>query len=238
MRAEFLSHRGAVRENNEDAVFCDSKSGLFVVADGVGGRAAGEIASATAVRIVAEKLWDAGDAAPDMLLREAFYEANDVLRNHGREKGMEGMGTTMTAACVLDDKILIVHVGDSRAYLLNRQGIRQLTTDHSLVQQLVQNGRLTAEEAKRHPQRNILLRALGQADLVEVEEVETGWQKDDFLLLCSDGLYSLIEDEEIKEAVLRAANLRKAVDYLAELAYNRGGYDNISLILVSAEENK
>lgn len=233
MQAEYISHVGAVRENNEDAVYCDVKNGVFVVADGIGGREAGEIASATAVRIVAEKTWAEPDGDPAEMLREAFYEANNFLYRKGKKPGLDGMGTTMTAAIVRDDKITIVHIGDSRAYLFNKDGIRQLTQDHSLVAQLVRDGQLKPEEARNNPHRNILLKAIGQDSLAEVDMVETTWKKGDYLLLCSDGLYNLVEEKEMKDITLRVAQLRTAVEFLAEAAFNRGGYDNISVIIVS-----
>lgn len=234
MKAEYLSHVGAVRKNNEDAVYCDSQTGVFVVADGVGGKEAGEIASATAVRIVAEATWAANaEEDPAEVLREAFYQANDLLHREGHEHGMDGMGTTLTAAICTEEKITIVHVGDSRAYLINNQGIRQLTEDHSLVAQLVREGKLSPDDAIHHPRRNILIRAIGQEALVEVDMSETHWQKGDYLLLCSDGLYNLVSDDEMQEWTLRSTLLRTAVQFMAETAYNRGGYDNISVILVS-----
>lgn len=235
MRAEYLSHVGAVRENNEDAVYCDSQAGVFVVADGIGGKEAGEVASATAVRMVAEKCWSHPDADPAEMLREAFYEANDFLHSKGKKPSLEGMGTTMTAAVCNEEKVTVVHVGDSRAYLLNRDGIEQLTEDHSLVAQLQRDGQLTAEEARHHPRRNILTRAIGQEGLVEVDMLERPWQKGDYLLLCSDGLYNLVEDEEMLEITLRSSLLSTAVEFMAETAYNRGGYDNISVIIVAYE---
>lgn len=233
MRAEYISHVGAVRDNNEDAIYCDLKTGVFVVADGVGGKEAGEVASATAVRMVAEKAWEDLEADPAEMLREAFYEANNLIYNRGREPDMEGMGTTMTAVAIKDDKLTIVHVGDSRAYLFNKNEIRQLTNDHSLVAQLVREGQIEPEEAKHHPRKNILMKAIGQDALVEVDMVETTWTTGDYLLLCSDGLYNLVEEQEMQEITLRVAELRTAVEFLAEAAFNRGGYDNISLILIA-----
>lgn len=234
MKAEYLSHVGAVRANNEDAVYCDSEAGVFIVADGVGGKDAGEVASATAVRLVAEATWAAqAEDDPAEILREAFYQANDLLHRKGHEEGRDGMGTTLTAAVCDDEHITIVHVGDSRAYLINREEIRQLTEDHTLVAQLVKEGKITAEEAAVHPRKNILIRAIGQDGRVEVDMYETSWEKGDYLLLCSDGLYNLISDQEMQELTLRNALLETAVQYMAETAYNRGGYDNISVILVA-----
>lgn len=235
MRAEFLSHVGAVRKNNEDAVFCDSKAGLFAVADGIGGRQGGEIASATAVKIVAEKTASLPTAEPKELLREAFYEANNILHQAGKSAELSGMGTTMTAAYISGDNIYLVHVGDSRAYLFNRQGICQLTSDHTLVAELLKDGSITAEAAETHPQRHVITRSLGLETLVEVDELEYQWQSGDYLLLCTDGLHNLVEADEIKEITARAANLRSAIEFMAETAYNRGGYDNISLVLIAHE---
>lgn len=233
MQAEFLSHVGAVRKNNEDAIFCDVTAGLFAVADGIGGRQAGEVASATAVRVLAEKFWENPGADAGELMREAFYQANDIIHRAGKEEGMQGMGTTMTAAVVTGDSIRLVHVGDSRAYLFNRDGIEQLTEDHTLAQQLLKDGQITADEAEHHPQRHILMRSLGQEALVHVEEYNLTWQKGDFLLLCSDGLYTLVPPKDMMEITFRAANLKNAIDFMAQTAFNRGGYDNISLILAS-----
>ena len=235
MRAVYLSHQGAVREKNDDAVYCDAAAGVFVVADGIGGKEAGEVASATAVRIVAEKTWLAPEDPPREMLREAFYQANDFLYKRGGRPGLDGMGTTMTAAVCRGEDICIVHVGDTRAYLLNRSGITQLTDDHSLVAQLCREGKLSAAEAKHHPRRTILLRAIGPESLVEVDERTAKWGPGDYLLLCSDGLHSLVDDEEMQETVLRCAQLESAAAYLAEAAYNRGGYDNISIVIVAFE---
>ena len=233
MQAEFLSHVGAVRKNNEDAVFCDVKAGLFVVADGIGGREAGEVASATAVRILAEKFWENPAAPSEEVMREAFYQANDVLHRAGKGKKMQGMGTTMTAAAVNGNTIHMVHVGDSRAYLFNRTAIEQLTEDHTLVQALLDDGQINSQEAAHHPQRHVLIRSLGQDVLVQVQERAVPWSKGDYLLLCSDGLYSLVPPQEMQEITLRAVDVKSAIDFMAQTAFNRGGYDNISVILVN-----
>ncbi|NLF80761.1 MAG: Stp1/IreP family PP2C-type Ser/Thr phosphatase [Clostridia bacterium] len=233
MRAEYLSHVGAVRENNEDAVYCDVKNGVFIVADGIGGKEAGEVASATAVRIVAEKSWSDKESDPAVTLREAFYEANDFLYHKGKKPNLEGMGTTLTAAAIRGDHITIVHVGDSRAYLINDNGIRKLTQDHSLVAQLLREGQITEEEARNHPHRNILLRSIGQEPLVELDTVETDWQKGDYLLLCTDGLYNMVDEKEMQVTTMRVAELRTVVEFLAEAAFKRGGFDNISLVVVA-----
>ncbi len=233
MRAEFLSHVGAVRKNNEDAVYCDPSCGLFAVADGIGGRQGGELASAAAVQVLANKSGGFPGGDPKEMLREVFYQANDTLHQLGKSKGFPGMGTTMTAAYANEQKIYWVHVGDSRAYWFNRREIRQLTVDHTLVEALLRDGRISAEEAANHPQRHVITRSLGLETLVAPDEGEFDWQSGDYLLLCTDGLHNLLEPEEMKEITIRAANLSTAVQFMAEQAYNRGGYDNISLVLVA-----
>jgi len=142
------------------------------------------------------------------------------------------MGTTMTTAMVRDDKIYLVHVGDSRAYLLNKKAIRQLTTDHTLVNELVKDGSITQAEAERHPRRNVITRSLGADLLVEVDERVVAWEIGDYLLLCSDGLYSLVEDKEIQEITLNSVDLKSALELMVKIAIDRGGYDNISAIIV------
>ncbi|MCL1975822.1 MAG: protein phosphatase 2C domain-containing protein, partial [Firmicutes bacterium] len=161
--------------------------------------------------------------------------ANDILHRAGKEKKTQGMGTTMTAAAVRGNNIHLVHVGDSRAYLYNRHHIEQLSEDHTLVQALLSEGQISIEEAKHHPQRHVLLRSIGQDVLVEVQERTVSWTKGDYLLLCSDGLYTLVTPQEMQEITLRAVNLKSAIDFMAQTAFNRGGYDNISLILISYE---
>lgn len=232
MPSHYISHVGAVRKNNEDAVYCDDKAGVYAVADGIGGSRAGEVASAMVVHVIANKLGNPPAGEPLILLREAYYEANDLLYNAGKQRALDGMGTTMTTAMVRGDKIYLVHVGDSRAYLLNKKGIRQLTTDHTLVNELVKDGSITLAEAEKHPRRNIITRSLGADLLVEVDEKEVSWHKGDYLLLCSDGLYSLVEDKEIQEIALSSVDLKSALELMVKIAIDRGGYDNISVIIV------
>ncbi len=232
MHSHYISHVGAVRKNNEDAVYCDDKAGVYAVADGIGGSQAGEVASAMVVQVIADKLGNQTDGEPLILLREAYYEANDLLFNAGKQRALDGMGTTLTTVMVRGDKIYLVHVGDSRAYLINKQGICQLSTDHTLVNELVKDGRITQAEAEKHPRRNIITRSLGADLLVEVDEREVNWQKEDYLLLCSDGLYSMVEDREIQEITLNSDDLQSALELMVKIAIDRGGYDNISVILV------
>lgn len=236
MNAEYISHVGAVREKNEDAVFCDKKAGLFAVADGLGGHLAGEVASATAVRILAETFWRTHEEDAALVLREAFYEANSVLHEAGKAAEMAGMGTTMTAAAVRGDTLHIAHVGDSRAYLLRDGQLLQVTSDHSVVAELVRNGVITQEAARTHPYRNVITRAVGVDPMVEADIFQHDKQKDDLWLICSDGLTNMVPDETIASILKEAENEETAADELLALALEKGGTDNITFVLCRVTE--
>ncbi|MEG1500667.1 MAG: Stp1/IreP family PP2C-type Ser/Thr phosphatase [Clostridiales bacterium] len=232
-----LTHRGVVRKNNEDSIFSDDKLGLFIVADGIGGEEAGEIASSTAVRIIADHMKDniSADIFPSVdILKEAFFAANHAIYSEGKaDIKKNGMGTTMTAALVDENHIYLVHVGDSRAYFCHQDSFKCLTNDHSLAGELVRDGSITQEEAAHHPQKNILTRALGHEPLVQVDDIEIQWQHGDYLLLCSDGLYNLLENKELEEIILDdKTNLPEKAQIFIDMALQRGGYDNISVVLV------
>ncbi|MGI5891643.1 MAG: Stp1/IreP family PP2C-type Ser/Thr phosphatase [Bacillota bacterium] len=238
MQAKAYSHIGAVRKKNEDAVFCDSSLGLFIVADGIGGRLAGEVASSTAVSITVKIVESDRGESPQILLKQAFFEANDALFQGGKNPEHYGMGTTMTAAIVNDQEIFWAHVGDSRAYLITKDTTIQLTQDHSLVNELLKEGSITEEEAQNHPQKNILIRSLGQESLVNVDVGHTTWQTGDYLLLCSDGFYNMFDKQEIATLVLADNNIEKTVESMVNLAIERGGFDNISVVLVLCEDGE
>lgn len=234
--AECLTHIGAVRDTNEDAVYADVPSGLFIVADGIGGQNAGEVASAIAVKTLIDKV--AEKTAEDYLaaLREGFYEANHRINSsHLNNKKKFGMGTTMTAAIIAGDAIYLAHVGDSRAYLLSGSKIARLTVDHSLPGELLKDGSITQEEADNHPQKNVLTRSLGQHSLVQIDEAIINWRCGDYLLLCSDGLYNLITDCEILDILLKANDIKIAAQAMVDAALAQGGYDNISVVIAYHE---
>ena len=235
MLAASFSHIGKVRKNNEDAVLCLSQEGLFAVADGIGGHDNGEIASAAAVAAI-EKLSHTEERTDDIpsLMREAFYSANDLIYKVGTGKpNGSGMGTTLTAAWIDNGFVYVTHVGDSRAYLINEGGISLLSEDHSLVGELVRSGKLTLTGARQHPKKNILTRSLGQAAVVELYETKTPFAAGDYLLICSDGLYNPVAEDEMFAIVMTAPKLQAAVKSMADRALERGGTDNISLVLVS-----
>jgi protein phosphatase len=227
---------GRQRQANEDSFFAGSQ--LFAVADGMGGAQAGEVAS----RIAAEAFEPAvrGDESGEAYLRSIAETAN--RRIHGiaqRDSTRSGMGTTLTAALVEDDEVSIAHVGDSRAYVYRDGSLRLLTSDHSLVEELRRQGRLTDEQAEDHPQRSIITRALGPEEAVEVDTLTFSARPSDVFLLCSDGLTTMIRDDRIAEILATAPDLDSAVDQLVREANEAGGRDNITAVafrLAEAEE--
>lgn len=220
---------GCVREHNEDSLIVAPP--LFVVCDGMGGHAAGEVASEIAVNTIAKRVPHTPDATA---LGQAVEEANLAIMRAAEEGvGREGMGTTCTAAMLENERLVIAQAGDSRAYLLHQGKLQQLTRDHSLVADLVESGQITQEEARVHPMRSVITRALGsnprmQPDLFEIN-VETG----DRLLLCSDGLTSMIEDDEIAAILNRTADPQLAASQLVNAAITAGGYDNVTVVVVN-----
>lgn len=240
---------GMVRSNNQDSVlslFHTSRSaddqpdfGLFIVADGMGGHHDGEKASAMAARIMAAHVANDiylpmlsgnshGDHPPiTEILVEAVQKANaDVF-----VKVPEG-GTTLTAVAVIGDLAYVVHVGDSRVYLITKDGLEQVTRDHSLVRRLIELDQLTEAEAADHPQKNVLYRAIGQSESLEVDAITRRLPSNSRLLLCSDGLWNQVDDKEISDIVMSHDNPQEACDKLVALANTRGGTDNITTILL------
>jgi protein phosphatase len=209
---------------------------LFVVADGMGGAQAGEVASRTAVEMFSRGL-PQGDAPPEERLAELVREANEQIHELSRSDAQRaGMGTTLTAAYVGEDEVAIAHVGDSRAYLLRDGRLERLTDDHSLVEELVRQGRLTQEEAEDHPQRSIITRALGPEPDVEVDRRTQRARAGDVYLLCSDGLTSMVPEERVAEILMQAPDLTAAGHALIDAANAAGGKDNITVVLFSLEE--
>lgn len=224
---------GRVRQQNEDSVLAAADIGLFAVADGMGGHRAGEVASKMALQDLEQHIRKNSGGDMKRILSEAVKKANiNVFASSGGEPALKGMGTTLTAAVIREGSAVISHVGDSRAYLIRGAGISQLTRDHSLVQELFNVGGITRAEAREHPQRNVLTRALGTEPAVDVDLVTLKLQRDDVLLLCTDGLTGLLDDYEILDLYRQSVNLDDAVDILVRTALDRGGNDNISVVLV------
>jgi PPM family protein phosphatase len=227
------SDTGLQRRDNEDNAYAAAP--LFVVADGMGGAQAGEVASQLAIDAFQREL--SVDASPEQRLAERVREANRQIYERSRaESGREGMGTTLTAAYLDDAELAIAHVGDSRAYLFRGGELTRLTQDHSLVDELVRRGKLTEEQAAEHPQRSIITRALGPEPEVEVDTFTYPVRDGDLLLLCSDGLTSMISEEAIARVLASVESLPEAARVLIAEANKAGGRDNITVVLFRVEE--
>src|SRR3954451_23098942 len=217
---------GRQRHANEDSYY--ARSPIYVVADGMGGARAGEVASRIAADAFDEEM---GDGHPEEPLADRAREANRRIFELSREDASHsGMGTTLTGALLSGDEVTIVHVGDSRAYLYRDGELRQLTRDHSLVEELRRRGQLTPEEAEDHPQRSIITRALGPDPDVELDVHTHQARSGDVFLLCSDGLTSMVREDRVREIVAEAGSLQEMVDALVDEANRAGGRDNITVL--------
>ncbi|MBK1734779.1 hypothetical protein CKO15_05640 [Halorhodospira abdelmalekii] len=219
---------GRVRTHNEDAWIARPEQGLWVVADGMGGHSAGEVASALAVQEIA------AGVARGHGLEQAIRRAHEaILEAVAVGQGAPGMGTTVVALALAGSRYHIAWVGDSRAYLWNGRSLRQLTTDHSYVQRLVDAGVIAASEAAYHPERHTVTQALGVAETIVVDSVTGTLTRGEQILLCSDGLSGEVEAEEIAQRLARG-NVQRQVDALVAAALERGGADNVTVVLISA----
>jgi protein phosphatase len=235
----YLSDRGKVRQHNEDCVgvFENEAGVLAVVADGMGGHLAGDVASQMTINTF-KSLWEQVKSVDSPRDAEAWFiekvaEVNKAVYEHSLSNPeCQGMGTTIVAAIVTSSFATIGHIGDSRCYLLNNSGYKQVTQDHSLVNELVRSGQITKEDAEHHPRKNVLLRALGTEPSVELDVSTIEFESDDILLLCSDGLSNKISDEEMQEQLLKSEPLSEKAKTLVQLANNNGGEDNITLIII------
>jgi protein phosphatase len=224
---------GKVRTRNEDSYLVDAP--LYVVADGMGGHRGGDVAS----QLTVETLRDARPewGPPGGELMEAVRNANRVVYDRSAaDRELRGMGTTVTALQIAGEAGRIVHVGDSRAYLLRDGALQQLTQDHTLVQQMVDEGQLDAEDAERHPARHIMTRALGVEPQVQIDELTLDLHTGDRLLLCSDGLSGMLTSDDIQALLGRDSGAQETAEALVALAVERGGEDNVTVVVVEVEE--
>jgi len=227
-RYAVASNVGLVRRSNEDSFL--ARNGLFVVCDGMGGARGGEVASETACRTLLSV--DPRTAGPDTL-REAVMKANTAIVRRGLEDyRLLGMGTTLTAALGLGDRLVFAHVGDSRGYLLHDGELRQVTSDHSWVGEMIRRGELTPAQAAVHPHRSVITRALGTEGVVQPDILEVPVVAGDRLVLCSDGLSGMVLDPMIQELTKVAADPQQAADSLVEAALEAGGDDNVTVVVV------
>ena len=246
-----LTDVGQVRDHNEDDIGSDEDIGIWVLADGMGGYNAGEVASGIAVKTVIDlvteacKREDRAELEPEtglmrqtIVLRDAIMRANKIINQTAQSQPQcEGMGTTLVACLFYDNRISVAHVGDSRLYRMRDGRFEQITLDHSLLQELVDRGFYSQEEAQRSTNRNYVTRALGVEPNVEVEVQEIDAGKGDYLLMCSDGLPDMVEDEDIHLTINTFSNNIQTVgEQLIKLANDNGGRDNVSVVLVRVNE--
>ena len=241
MRFGVKSDWGKVREINEDSYnVIAGYPGIpvtFIIADGMGGHNSGEIASKTAVDYVSNYILqspgsflESEDLSP--IVKKVMEEANtDVYKKSLEHEGDRGMGTTLIVTVVHNKKLTIGHVGDSRVYMIRDDSILRLTEDHSFIEELVKNGTLTREEAENHPNKNLITRALGCSDSIQVDTYKYDLKDDDVCVVCTDGLTNMLGEKEIKDIVLNSGDPEIACDKLIMEANERGGEDNITVIV-------
>lgn len=229
---------GRRREINQDYMFTSETAvgklpNLFLVADGMGGHKAGEYASRKAVEIIVEHIAAGESNQAVTLIKKAILEANrQLLKEALIDIDKEGMGTTIVAATIIGQKLLVANVGDSRLYVANEEGISQITKDHSYVAEMVRSGKIKKSEAKFHPDKNMITRAVGVFPSLDVDFFEIELKEKDSILLCSDGLTNMVEEEEILNIILDQNDLKEKTTTLIEQANKNGGTDNITVLLI------
>lgn len=239
MESFAITDIGSRREVNQDYVYCNDDAvgllpNLYIVADGMGGHKAGDFASRYSVSEFEKELKEQKARTIIGSMEGAIRQVNEKLLKEATEPEYEGMGTTFVAASIHEGRLFVLNIGDSRLYLLNEKGIiRQITQDHSLVEEKIQRGELDRKDAKNHPEKNVITRALGAMEQVTPDFFEVELEAGDYVLLCSDGLTNMVEDANIKEIVLQQeTSLEEKAKKMIELANENGGRDNISLVLV------
>jgi protein phosphatase len=228
---------GKQRSVNQDYVYASETPvgnlpNLFIVADGMGGHNAGDFASSYAVHVLVESVKENQDFNPVKILRYGIETANqELIQQAKKSEEKRGMGTTMVAATVVGDYAYVANVGDSRLYVVSQQ-IRQITRDHSLVQEMVRIGELTPEEARNHPDKNIITRAVGVSSTVNVDFFDFKLDKGSCILMCSDGLSNMVTENEMRDIILEDQDLSHRGEDLIHLANKNGGKDNIAVVLI------
>ena len=232
---------GKKRKLNQDYVYTSEMPvgnlpNLFLVADGMGGHKAGDYASRCTIETIVEYAQNCEDSSPVAILEKAIHFANEVIRNKSAEdEAMSGMGTTLVAATITDGMLCVANVGDSRLYVISNREIKQITRDHSLVEEMVRMGGLKPELARSHPDKNIITRAIGASDELEIDFFNVRLDADDMILMCSDGLTNMIEDEEIRMILQGQRDIVEKAESLVNAANNNGGKDNIAVVLIEAD---
>lgn len=236
MKAYSITDIGKRRSSNQDFVYASEQQvgnlpNLLIVADGMGGHNAGDLASRYTVESMVEYIEKADEKRPIPLLSMAIHYANDlVMEKAGTDRTLQGMGTTVVAATIEDGYLYVANVGDSRLYLIDQQ-IEQITRDHSLVEEMIRIGELQRQDARSHPDRNVITRAIGVNSPVKIDFFDMKLEKGDRILLCSDGLTTMVDDDEILRIVKKCTSPKEAAQRLVTEANKNGGKDNISVVL-------
>jgi len=248
MKAAGLTDVGVTRSQNQDAIHVSETAigplpNLFIVADGMGGHKAGDVASNLAITEFCKfiinfpaKEFVLPENYLDLLVNAAQHANGKITKKAQTDETMNGMGTTLTACVIAAGKIFGVHIGDSRAYTINVNGMKQLTTDHTFVHELMQTGRVSEEEAKTHPKRHILTKVLGASGFLEADGIVHELGDAAAVLLCSDGLYNMVSDETIMKTVNGFGDAKHRIKYLIDEANRNGGKDNISAVLIDIDD--
>lgn len=245
MEIKFQTDVGLRRNTNQDyaGIFANQSGiSLAILADGMGGHQAGDVASQMAVNYLGTRWQENGltnsEKVAQWLIKEIQNENERIYQKGQSRPEYLGMGTTIVTAALLEQSFVLANIGDSRAYLARNQELVQLTEDHSLVNELVKSGEITREMAANHPRKNVLTRSLGMPGMVEVDVTHQLWLPDDYLLLCSDGLTNMVSESEILMILLSDKKLSEKVDLLINQANAAGGADNITVLLIHFEEQK
>lgn len=239
MRFHSITDIGRLRSLNQDSMFATEEAvgplpNLFVVADGMGGHNAGEYASAQAVRLMTQYICAHESEQPAAVLERGIEEANARLyREASEDASKSGMGTTVVAATVMEGHLLVANVGDSRLYVVKSGRLRQMTRDHSVVEEMVRMGKITEEEALHHPKKRMITRAVGAEEDVRVDLFDFPTDGVEEILLCTDGLTNMVTDKEIEEILLSGQDARRQAEHLVAAANQGGGRDNITVIVIN-----
>ena len=241
MKSYSITDVGQKRTVNQDFVFTSETPvgnlpNLFVVADGMGGHKAGDFASSYAVEVLLSTIREDENSNPVKIIRAAIENANtQLLREASDNETMSGMGTTMVLVTIVGHYAYVANVGDSRLYLVDENKISQITKDHSLVEEMVRMGEISRDDARNHPDKNIITRALGAGRAVDVDFFDIRLTPGDILLLCSDGLSNMVPDEDIRQVIRTSETLEETGRRLVSMANDNGGRDNIAVVLVEPE---
>ncbi|MDO4519098.1 MAG: Stp1/IreP family PP2C-type Ser/Thr phosphatase [Eubacteriales bacterium] len=243
MRIYSTTDVGQKRQVNQDYVYASAEPvgnlpNLFIVADGMGGHNAGDYASSHAVQTIVKEIEEDRDYNPVKVIRHAIETANTkIIEDANNDVRLKGMGTTMVVATIVGHYAYVANVGDSRLYVIQGQ-IRQVTKDHSLVQEMVRMGEISEEEARKHPDKNIITRALGAESTIDIDFFDLKLEPESCILMCSDGLSNMVSDEEIEQIVLSEDTIENRGKLLVERANSNGGKDNIAIVLAEPFANE